>query len=113
MPAGMLESFDRARLRISVFWMMTGASTADTGRRTTTWLFFALDPASDYVAGFQFDLCSRVTFGDDLPGEQDRTERMSENDCIGFVLQDKMPREQVPISVLRADQRIDLQLPLQ
>ena len=83
------------------------------GSKDHSLIIFALDPASDYVAGFQFDLCRRITFGDDLPGEQDRTERMSENDCIGFVLQDKMPREQVPISVLRAGQRIDLQLPLQ
>ena len=51
--------------------------------------------------------------GDVIVSVDGRTERMSESDWMGFVLQNKMPREQVPISVLRAGQRIDLELPLQ
>jgi hypothetical protein len=38
---------------------------------------------------------------------------MSESDLFGYVLQNKMPGERMPISVLRSGQRMNLELLLQ
>ena len=42
-----------------------------------------------------------------------RTSRMTESDLFGFVLQNKMPGERIPIKVVRAGERLNLELPMQ
>ncbi len=41
------------------------------------------------------------------------TERMSESDWFGFLLQSKMPGGRLPITVLRGSERLELELPVQ
>ncbi|HMJ63711.1 MAG TPA: hypothetical protein VK615_00045, partial [Candidatus Binatia bacterium] len=39
--------------------------------------------------------------------------RMTETHFLRYILQNKMPGTKVPISLLRSDQKLELQLPLQ
>jgi len=58
-----------------------------------------------FVAGFRT--------GDILVAIDGMTHYMSESDVLIHNLQNKMPGEQVPATVLRGDRRVDLKLPIQ
>ena len=42
-----------------------------------------------------------------------RTNRITESDLFGYVLQNKMPGERMPITILRSGERVNLELPVQ
>jgi len=42
-----------------------------------------------------------------------KTERMSESDLFGYLVQNRMPGSKVPVAVLRNASRVDLELPMQ
>jgi serine protease Do len=42
-----------------------------------------------------------------------QTRRMSESELFGYLLQNRMPGAKVPVGVLRGEQRLDLELPMQ
>src|SRR2546425_823494 len=51
--------------------------------------------------------------GDVIVNVDGRTERLTESDWFGFILDKKMPGERVSISLLRGGQRLSLDLPIQ
>jgi S1-C subfamily serine protease len=43
----------------------------------------------------------------------DQTQRLSESDLIHYLVQKRMPGSRVPVTVLRGDEKLTLELPLQ
>ena len=41
------------------------------------------------------------------------TGRMTESELIGYLLRNNMPGDKIPVTVLRAGERVDLELPMQ
>ena len=51
--------------------------------------------------------------GDILVSVDGQTKRMTESEWFRYLLQNKMPGEKIPVSVLRGSEQANLELPMQ